>query len=35
MPEGMQITMVTKKAFDNVLVKEVGCNYNNYGLVSR
>ena len=34
-PEGMHITTMMREAFDNMLLKEVGCHYNNYGLVSR
>ena len=34
-PEGTQISMMMREAFDNMLLKEAGCNYNNYGLVSR
>ena len=33
-PEGTHITTMTRGAFDNMLLKEAGCNYNNYGLVS-
>ena len=35
MPERMWITMITRKAFDNMLLQKYGHNYNNYGLVSR
>ena len=34
-PEGTHITMMTREAFDNMLLKDAGCNYDNYGLVSR
>ena len=34
-PEGTHITMMTREAFDNMMLKEASCNYNNYGLVSR
>ena len=34
-PKGTQITMMIREAFDNMLLKEAGCNYENYGLVSR
>ena len=34
-PEGTRISTVTREAFDNMLLKEAGCNYNNYGLVSQ
>ena len=34
-PEGMRISMMMSKAFDNILLKEARHNYNNYGLVSR
>ena len=34
-PKGMRISMMTREAFDNMLLKEGGRNYNNYGLVSR
>ena len=34
-PEGMRISMMTREAFDNMLLKEARRNYNNYGLVSR
>ena len=34
-PEGMRISMMTREAFDNMLLKEAGRNYDNYGLVSR
>ena len=33
-PEGTHISMMTREAFDNMLLKEAGRNYNNYGLVS-
>ena len=35
MPEGMQIMMITRNNFINMLLKEASCNYYNYGLVSR
>ena len=35
MLEGMQIMMMTREAFENMLLKEVGSNYNYYGLLSR
>ena len=34
-PEGMRITMMTREAFENMLLKEASCNYDNYGLVSQ
>ena len=34
-PEGTRISMMTREAFDNMLLKEAGRNYDNYGLVSR
>ena len=34
-PEGTCISTMTREAFDNMLLKEAGRNYNNYGLVSR
>ena len=34
-PKGTCISMMTKEAFDNMLLKEAGRNYDNYGLVSR
>ena len=34
-PEGIRISTMTREAFDNMLLKEAGCNYDNYGLVSR
>ena len=33
-PKGTCITTMTREAFDNVLLKEVSYNYDNYGLVS-
>ena len=33
-PEGTCITTMMREAFDNMLLKEVGHNYDNYGLVS-
>ena len=33
-PEGTRISTMTREAFDNMLLKEAGRNYNNYGLVS-
>ena len=35
MPKGMQIIMITRKAFKNILLKDSSHNCNNYGLVSR
>ena len=32
--EGMQITMMTREAFDSMLLKKASRNYDNYGLVS-
>ena len=32
--EGTCITMMTREAFDNILLKEAGHNSDNYGLVS-
>ena len=32
--EGTQITMITREAFNNMLLKEASYNYNNYRLVS-
>ena len=34
-PEGTRITTMTREAFDSMLLKEIGHNYDNYGLVSR
>ena len=34
-PEGTRISTMTREAFDNMLLKEAGHNYDNYGLVSR
>ena len=34
-PEGTSISMMTREAFDNMLLKEASHNYDNYGLVSR
>ena len=34
-PEGTRISMMTREAFDNMLLKEASCNYDNYGLVRR
>ena len=34
-PEGTHISTMTREAFNNMLLKEVSHNYNNYGLVSR
>ena len=31
--EGTQITMMTREAFDNMLLKEASHNYDNYGLL--
>ena len=33
-PEGTHISTMTREAFNNMLLKEVGHNYDNYGLVS-
>ena len=33
-PEGMRISTMSREAFDNMLLKEAGQNYDNYGLVS-
>ena len=33
-PEGTRISMMTREAFNNMLLKEAG-HYDNYGLVSR
>ena len=33
--EGLQITTMTREAFDNILLKEASHNYDNYSLVSR
>ena len=35
MLEGTWIMMITREAYDNMLLKEASHNYNNYGLVSR
>ena len=34
-PEGTRISTMTREAFANMLLKEAGRNYNNYGLISR
>ena len=34
-PEGTRISTMTREAFDNMLLKEPGRNYDNYRLVSR
>ena len=34
-PEYTHISKMTREAFDNTLLKEAGCNYDNYRLVSR
>ena len=34
-PEGTHISTMTREAFNNMLLKEAGHNYDNYGLVSR
>ena len=34
-PEVTRITTMMREAFDNMLLKEASCNYDNYGLVSR
>ena len=33
-PEGTHITTMIREAFNNMLLKEAGHNYDNYGLVS-
>ena len=33
--EGIQIMTIMREAFNNMLLKEAGHNYDNYGLVSR
>ena len=33
--EGTRISTMTREAFNNMLLKEAGHNYDNYGLVSR
>ena len=33
-PEGTRITTMMREAFDNMLLKEASCNYDNYRLVS-
>ena len=33
-PEGTRISTMTREAFDNMLLKEAGHSYDNYGLVS-
>ena len=33
-PEGTHISMITREAFNNMLLKEASHNYDNYGLVS-
>ena len=33
-PKGTRITMMTREAFSNMLLKEASHNYNTYGLVS-
>ena len=33
-PEGTRISTMRREAFDNMLLKEAGHNYDNYGLVS-
>ena len=35
MLEGMQIMTMTMEAFNNMLLKETSCNYDNCGLLSR
>ena len=35
MLEGIRIMMMTREAFNNMMLKEASCNYNNYRLVSR
>ena len=34
-PEGTHITTMTMEAFDNMLLKETSCNYDNYRMVSQ
>ena len=34
-PEGTQITTMTRDAFDKMLLKETSWKYDNYGLVGR
>ena len=34
-PEGTRISMMTREAFNNMLLKEASRNYDNYGLVSQ
>ena len=34
-PEGTRIAMMTRTAFNNMLLKEASHNYDNYGLVSQ
>ena len=34
MLEGMQITIITREAFNHILLKYTNYNYENYGLVS-
>ena len=34
-PEGTRISTMTREAFDNMLLKEAGCNYDHYRLVSQ
>ena len=34
-PEGTRISTMTREAYSNMLLKEAGCNYDNYGLVSQ
>ena len=33
-PEGTHIITMTREAFNNMLLKEASCNYDNYRLVS-
>ena len=33
--EGTWITIITREAFNNMLLKEASHNYDNYGLVSQ
>ena len=35
MPEGLWIMIMTREAFDNILLKEASCNYDDYRLVNR
>ena len=33
-PEGTYISTMTREAFNNMLLKEAGRNYDNYGFIS-